>query len=169
MMMITIMFVCKLVRLVTSRVVWLVLQHRVGQQVWLCLLLPVRQFLRFLAQQQQMQQMQLQVQLAQEQAKLAEIQARTGKLDAEALNRRLEAMYAAMQAAGIAVQQPGVAAAADSALQSGGWKDATPQQPGTGFAQAQGTPQPMPQGNGPMPASPHVGEREGIETKEIQL
>ncbi len=25
------------------------------------------------------------------------------------------------------------------------------------------------QGNGPMPASPHVGEREGIETKEIQL
>lgn len=120
-------------------------------------------------QQQQMQQMQLQVQLAQEQAKLAEIQARTGKLDAEALNRRLEAMYAAMQAAGIAVQQPGVAAAADSALQSGGWKDATPQQPGTGFAQAQGTPQPMPQGNGPMPASPHVGEREGIETKEIQL
>ena len=46
---------CKLVRLVTSLVVWLVLQHRVGQQVWLCLLLPVRQFLRFLAQQQQMQ------------------------------------------------------------------------------------------------------------------
>ena len=104
-----------------------------------------------------------------EAAKLAEIQARIGKLDAEALNRKLEAMYAAMQAAGIAVQQPGIAQAADLAMQSAGWQDATPQQPGTGFAQAQGTPQPMPQGNGPMPASPHVGEREGIETKEIQL
>ena len=119
-------------------------------------------------QQQQMQQMQMQLQLAQEQAKLAEIQARTGKLDAEALNRKLEAMYAAMQAAGIAVQQPGIAQAADLAMQSAGWQDATPQQPGTGFEAAQGQPvqqqQPMQQ-----PASPHEGQREGIETPEIQL
>jgi hypothetical protein len=119
-------------------------------------------------QQQQMQQMQMQLQLAQEQGKLAEIQARTGKLEAEALNRKLEAMYAAMQAAGIAVQQPGIAQAADLAMQSAGWKDATPQQPGTGFEAAQGQPvqqqQPMQQ-----PASPHEGQREGIETPEIQL
>jgi hypothetical protein len=120
-------------------------------------------------QQQQMQQMQMQLQLALAQAKLAETQAKTGKLDAEALNRKLEAMYAAMQAAGIAMQQPGVAQAADSALQSAGWQDATPQQPGTGFDQAKGQAPQMPQGQGAMPPSPHVGEREGIETKEIKL
>ncbi len=120
-------------------------------------------------QQQQMQQMQMQLQLALAQAKVAEAQAKAGKLDAEALNRKLEAMYAAMQAAGIAMQQPGVAQAADSALQSAGWKDATPDQPGTGFNQAQGQAPQMPQGQGAMPASPHEGEREGIETKEIAL
>ena len=116
-------------------------------------------------QQQQMQQMQLQLQLALAQAKLAETQARTGKLDAEALNRKLEAMYAAMQTAGIAVQQPGIAQAADSAMQSAGWKDATPQQPGTGFDQVQG--QSVPPEH--MHASPHTGEREGIETPEFAL
>lgn len=116
-------------------------------------------------QQQEMQKMQLQLQLALAQAQLAETQAKAGKIDAEAMNKRMEAMYAAMQAAGIAVQQPGIAKAADSALQSGGWKDATPQQPGTGFDQAQG--QAVPPGQ--QPASPHAGQREGIETPEIQL
>ena len=119
-------------------------------------------------QQQEMQKLQMQLQLAQEQARLAELQARAGKVEAEAMNKRVEAMYAAMQAAGIAVQQPGIAQAADSALQSAGWKDATPQQPGTGFAQAQpqqGQQVPPEQ----QPASPHVGERAGIETPEIQL
>lgn len=67
------------------------------------------------------------------------------------------------------MQQPGVAQAADSALQSAGWQDATPQQPGTGFDQAQGQAPQIPQGQGAMPASPHEGEREGIETKEIAL
>ena len=118
-------------------------------------------------QQQQMQMMQMQVQLAQEQAKLAELQARAGKIDAEAMNKRVEAMYAAMQAAGIAVQQPGIAQAADSALQSAGWKDATPQQPGTGFDQAQPQPAQVPPEQ--QPASPHEGEREGIETPEFAL
>ena len=116
-------------------------------------------------QQQEMQKMQLQLQLALAQAQLAETQAKAGKIDAEAMNKRMEAMYAAMQAAGIAVQQPGIAKAADSALQSAGWKDATPQQPGTGFDQAQG--QAVPPGQ--QPTSPHAGQREGIETPEIQL
>lgn len=142
-------------------------------------------------QQQEMQQMQLQLQLALAKAKLAVTQAQAGKIDADALNRRMEAMYAAMQAAGIAMQQPGVARAADSALQSGGWVDATPAQPGTGFdpQNAQGqqpaqtpdlgpdegrTPENMEQdGARPaqtqeaVPASPHLGQRAGIETQEI--
>lgn len=116
-------------------------------------------------QQQEMQKLQLQLQLALAQAQLAETQAKAGKVEAEALNKRMEAMYAAMQAAGIAVQQPGIAKAADSALRSGGWQDATPQQGGTGFAQAQSQPVPPEQ----QPASPHAGQREGIETPEFAL
>ena len=138
-------------------------------------------------QQQAAQQMQMQMQLAQARAQLAVTQAQAQKIDAEALNRKMEAMYAAMQAAGIAIQQPGVARAADSALQSGGWRDATPDQPGTGFDQAQqpggqvpptqpqgdqpnqaAAPQPEPAAQEAQPGSPHPGERAGIETPEIE-
>lgn len=119
-------------------------------------------------QQQKMQEMQQQIILATAQAKLAEVQAKTNKLDAEAINRKLEAMYAAMQAAGIAAQNTGVASAADSMMQSAGFKDAD-QDPGTGAAMAEGQPNNMPPSNGSDPASPHVGMREGIESEEIAL
>ncbi len=72
------------------------------------------------------------------------------------------------QAAGIAAQNTGVASAADSMMQSAGFKDAD-QDPGTGAAMAEGQPNNMPPSNGSDPASPHVGMREGIESEEIAL
>ena len=116
-------------------------------------------------QQQKMQEMQLQLQIALAQAQVAKAQAETERLKAAAMSEKVGSVYAAMQAGGVAAQQPGIAAAGDSILRSSGWQDATPGQPGSGAAQAQGQPvQPQAQ-----PESAFQGERAGIETEEIAL
>lgn len=118
----------------------------------------------------QMQQMAQQLQLATAQAKLAEVQAKANKTETEALNKKVEAVFAAMQAAGVAAANPSIAPAGDAILQSAGWKDATPQQEGSGAGMASGAPvQQAPQVTAapePMP-SPHEGQTEGIETAEV--
>ena len=122
-------------------------------------------------QQQQLQQQAQQIQLATAQAKLAETQAKTALAEATAMNKRLEAVYAAMQAAGVAAQNPAIAPAGDAILQSSGWQDATPQDPGTGADMASGQPTELDKdvsaqevANQISPGSPHTGQRQGIET-----
>lgn len=120
---------------------------------------------------QEAAQMQQQMAMATAQAQLAEAQAKAAKLEAEAMNKRLESVYAAMQAAGVATENPAVAPAGDAILRSAGWKDATPEQPGTGADGAAGAPmmdQAEPGPDAPNPESPNVGQRAGIETAEIE-
>lgn len=125
-------------------------------------------------QMQQMQQQAQQIALATAQAKLAETQAKAALAEATAMAKKIDAIFAAMQAAGVAATSPGVAPAGDAILQSAGWKDATPQQPGTGADLAQGA-DPMQTeldkdvaaqsvANETGPASAFEGERQGIET-----
>lgn len=129
-------------------------------------------------QQAQMAQMAQQLAMAVEQAKLAELQGKSAKASADAMRSeaqtmktRIEAIYAAMQAAGVAAENPLVAPAGDAILQSAGFADATPEQPGSGAELAAGAPPSdgAPQGQmspESMP-SPNEGQTEGIETAEI--
>lgn len=114
-----------------------------------------------MAQEQQMAQMQAQLTLAMLKAKTAEHEARASKTHADALSTRVEAIYAAMQAAGVAASNPNIAPAGDAILKSSGWKDATPDDPGSGAEQAEGG------ASVPEPGSPNTGRRAGMRTEEL--
>lgn len=122
-------------------------------------------------QAQQLQQMQQQLQLALLQGQVAQANAKALREGAEAMNKRIEAVYAAMQAAGIAAQSPHIASAGDAILQSAGWTDAD-KKPGSGAGE-EGDSAPVEPAGGPQQpspgteASPHDGQRAGIETPEV--